>query len=124
MPNTQELVETISNMTVKELVELVEALKEKFGVSGVPVVAGPAAAAPAEESKEEEKATVSVILVSPGDQKVPVVKLIKQLMGVGLKEARDIVENLPKPIKEGISREEAEEIKQQFAALGAQVEIK
>lgn len=123
---TEQLVEEISNLTVKDLVSLVEALKEKFGVTAVPVAAGPAApGAPAPAAEEAAaKTSFDLILVEAGDQKVPLIKLIKQITGLGLKESRDLVEALPKPIKQGIPYAEAEEIKKQLEEIGAKAEIK
>jgi len=124
----EEIIEAIEKMTVLELAELVKALEEKFGVSAaMPVaqvtapVAGPQAAAPAEE---EEKTEFDVILKSAGPQKLQVIKEVRAITGLGLKEAKDLVDNPPKPIKEGISKKEAEEIKAKLEAVGAEVEIK
>jgi large subunit ribosomal protein L7/L12 len=124
---TEQLVEEISNLSVKDLVSLVEALKQRFGVTAVPVAAAPAASgAPAEAAPAEEAAKTSfdLILLESGDQKVPLIKLIKQITGLGLKESRDLVESLPKPIKQGIPYAEAEEIKKQLEEIGAKAEIK
>jgi large subunit ribosomal protein L7/L12 len=124
---TEQLVEEISNLSVKDLVSLVEALKQRFGVTAVPVAAAPAASgAPAEAAPAEEAAKTSfdLILLEAGDQKVPLIKLIKQITGLGLKESRDLVESLPKPIKQGIPYAEAEEIKKQLEEIGAKAEIK
>jgi large subunit ribosomal protein L7/L12 len=124
---TEQLVDEISNLSVKDLVTLVEALKERFGVTAVPVAAGsgsapgPAATAPAEEAA---KTSFDLILLEAGDQKVPLIKLIKQITGLGLKESRDLVESLPKPIKQDIPYADAEEIKKQLEEIGAKTEIK
>ncbi|NLS44821.1 MAG: 50S ribosomal protein L7/L12 [Firmicutes bacterium] len=122
----EEILEAISNMTVLELSELVKAIEEKFGVSAaapIAVAAGPALADPA-APEEEEKTEFDVILVSAGDKKIPVLKVVRELTGLGLKEAKDLVESAPKPIKEGIKKEEAESIKAQLEEVGAGVEIK
>lgn len=123
---TQELLSAIENLKVSELVELVNALKERFGITALPVATGaisagaaPAGGAPA----AEEKTTFNVILTDTGDQKVQVVKLVKSLTGLGLKESKELVDAAPKPIKEGISRDEAEQIKKQLEDLGAKAEI-
>ncbi|MCL1964013.1 MAG: 50S ribosomal protein L7/L12 [Firmicutes bacterium] len=122
----EELISAIESMTVLELAELVKALEEKFGVSAaapVAVAAGPAAAAPAEAV--EEKTEFDVILKDAGAEKIKVIKVVRELVaGLGLKEAKDLVESAPKPIKEGVSKEDAEKIKAKFAEVGAVVEIK
>lgn len=122
----EEIIEAIANMTVLELAELVKAIEEKFGVSAaapVAVAAGPAvAAAPAAEV--EEKTEFDVILVTAGDKKIPVLKVVREITGLGLKEAKDLVEGAPKPVKEGVKKEEAESIKAKLEEAGATVEIK
>jgi len=120
----EEIVAAIGNLTVLELAELVKALEEKFGVTAsAPVIAvAPAAAAPAAE-KVEEKTTFDVILVEASN-KIQALKVVREITGLGLKEAKDLLDSLPKPIKEGVSKEEAEEIKKKFEAVGAKVEIK
>ncbi len=124
--NREELISAIESMTVLELAELVKALEEKFGVSAaapVAVAAGPAAAAPAEAV--EEKTEFDVILKDAGPEKIKVIKVVRELIsGLGLKEAKDLVEAAPKPIKEGVQKDEAEKIKAKFAEVGAVVEIK
>jgi large subunit ribosomal protein L7/L12 len=130
MANVAELVETIKGMTVLELNELVKALQEEFGVSAMamaaPVAAAPgaggAAAAPAEAA--EEKTSFDVILASPGDEKIQVIKVVRQLTNLGLKEAKELVDGAPKSIKEGVSKEEAEQMKAALEEVGAKVEIK
>ncbi len=124
----EEIIEAISNMTVLELSELVKALEEKFGVSAAPVavgaVAAPAQAAPAEEAKEE-KSLFEVVLVDAGGKKVPVIKALREVLpDLGLKEAKEFVDNLPKTIKTNLPKEEAEALKKKFEELGAKVEIK
>jgi large subunit ribosomal protein L7/L12 len=120
----EEIVAAIGNLTVLELAELVKALEEKFGVSAsAPVMAvAPVAAAPAAE-EVEEKTTFDVILVEASN-KIQALKVVREITGLGLKEAKDLLDSLPKPIKEGVSKEEAEDIKKKFEAVGAKVEIK
>ena len=120
----QEILEAIESMTLLQVKELVDAMKEKFGVTGAIAVAGGAAggAAPA---AEEEKTEFDVILKEAGSEKIKVIKVVREVVfGLGLKEAKDIVESAPKTIKEGVSKEEAEKIAEQFKAVGATVEIK
>ncbi len=121
--SVQEIIEAIEKMSLMEINELVEALKEKFGVTGAIAVAGgapAAAAAPAEEQTEFD-----AILVDAGSEKIKVIKAVREVVsGLGLKEAKDFVENLPKALKEGVSKEEAEKVKAQFAEVGAKVEVK
>jgi large subunit ribosomal protein L7/L12 len=122
--SVQEIIEAIEKMSLMEVNELVEALKEKFGVTGAIAVAGGApaagAAAPAEEQTEFD-----AILVDAGSEKIKVIKAVREVVsGLGLKEAKDFVENLPKALKEGVSKEEAEKVKAAFAEVGAKVEIK
>ena len=121
-----QLIEAIKGMTVLELSEMVKALEEEFGVSAAAPVAvaaaGPVAAAAAEP--EEEKTQFDVILAAFGDQKIQVIKVVRALTGLGLKEAKDVVEGAPKPIKEGVTKDEAEDAKKQLEEAGATVEIK
>ena len=121
--SVQEIIEAIEKMSLMEVNELVEALKEKFGVTGAIAVAGgapAAAAAPAEEQTEFD-----AILVDAGSEKIKVIKAVREVVsGLGLKEAKDFVESLPKALKEGVSKEEAEKVKEAFAAVGAKVEVK
>ena len=118
------IVEEIKSLTILELNELVKAVEEEFGVSAAAPVAvagaGAAAAAPAVEEKTE----FDVILTGFGDKKLGVIKVIREITGLGLKEAKDMVEGCPKPVKEGISKEDAEKIKAQLVEAGATVEIK
>ena len=121
-----QMIEAIKGMTVLELSELVKALEEEFGVSAaapVAVAAAPAAGAPAAEA-EEEKTSFDVVLTSFGDQKIQVIKVVRALTGLGLKEAKDVVEGAPKSIKEGVTKDEAEEAKKQLEEAGASVELK
>jgi len=121
-----EIVEMIESLSVLELSQLVKELESKFGVSAaMPVMAGPVAAGGAAPAAVvEEKTEFDVILVDAGQDRINVLKEVRALTGLGLKEAKDFVDNLPKPLKEGVSKEEAEKIKQQFEKLGAKVEIK
>jgi len=125
MSVVEDILSKIESLTLLEAAELVKAMEEKFGVSAaapVAVAAGPAAAAaPAEEAEEVE---VSVILTSCGAAKINVLKEVRAITGLGLKEAKDLVDNAPKPVKEGIKKEEAQEIKAKLEAQGATVEIK
>ena len=120
----QEIIEAIESMTLLQVKELVDEMKEKFGVSGAIAVAGGAAAAgPA--AAEEEKTEFDVVLKEAGSEKIKVIKVVREVVsGLGLKEAKEIVESAPKTIKEGVSKEEAEKIAEQFKAVGATVEIK
>ena len=122
----EDILETISNMTVMEVVELVEAMEEKFGVSAA-VAAAPVAAAGAADTggaAAEEKTEFDVVMSSFGDNKVGVIKVVRAVTGLGLKEAKDMVEGVPSTIKEGANKEEAEDIKKQLEEAGAAVEIK
>jgi large subunit ribosomal protein L7/L12 len=122
-----EIVEAISNMTLLEVAELVKKLEEKFGVSAAAVVAAaPAAAgAPAGPAPAaEEKTEFTVILKSVGPNKINVIKVVREITGLGLKEAKDLVDSAPKPVKEGVSKEEAESIAKKLQEAGAEVEIK
>lgn len=121
----EDILETISNMTVLEIVELVEAMEEKFGVSAA-AMAAPAAAAPAAGGGEaaEEQTEFDVVMSSFGDNKVGVIKVIRAITGLGLKEAKEMVEGAPSTVKEGASKDEAEDIKKQLEEAGAKVEVK
>ncbi|AAM25444.1 MAG: 50S ribosomal protein L7/L12 [Caldanaerobacter subterraneus] len=122
----EEILQAIKNMTVLELAELVKALEEEFGVSAaapVAVAAAPAAGAPA-AAPAEEKTEFDVILQEVGSDKIKVIKVVREITGLGLKEAKDLVDSVPKPIKEGVSKEEANQIKAKFEEVGAKVEIK
>ncbi|WP_424363464.1 50S ribosomal protein L7/L12 [Methylocystis parvus] len=126
MANLEKIVEDLSTLTVLEAAELAKLLEEKWGVSAAAAVAvaaapaaGAAAAAPAEEKTE-----FNVILASAGDKKIEVIKEVRAITGLGLKEAKDLVEGAPKPIKEGASKEEAEKIKATLEKVGAKVELK
>lgn len=118
----EEILETISSMSVMEVVDLISAMEEKFGVSAASVAAVPTAAA--EAPAVEEKTEFDVILTSFGANKVSVIKAVRGFTGLGLKEAKAAVEGAPAPIKEGVSKDEAEEIKKQLEEAGASVEVK
>ncbi len=127
MANLEQLVEDLSKLTVLEAAELAKMLEEKWGVSAaapVAVAAVPGAAAGAAEAAAAEKTEFDVILAAVGDKKINVIKEVRAITGLGLKEAKELVEGAPKPVKEGVSKEEAEKIKQQLEAAGATVEIK
>lgn len=125
----EELVKSIENMTVLELSDLVKVLEEKFGVQvNMPMMAAGAAsqaaigAGPA--AAQEEKSTFTVVLTGAGGNKIAVIKEVRAMTNLGLKEAKDLVDTAPKPIKEGVSKEEAEEMKKKLEAAGAAVELK
>lgn len=124
--NKDQIMEAIENMTVLELSELVKAMEEKFGVSAAaPAVAVAAAgAAPAEGAAAAEKTEFDVVLTEAGDQKIKVIKVVREATGLGLKEAKDLVDNAPKAIKEGISKEEAEKLEAAIKEVGGGVEVK
>jgi len=117
----EELIGAIENMTVLELAELVKALQEKFGVSAAAPVAAPAAGGAA---AVEEKTAFDVVLKSAGDKKIQVIKVVRELTGLGLKEAKEVVDAAPKAIKEGVTKDEADKLKGLLEAEGAVVEIK
>ena len=119
------IVEEIKSLTILELNELVKAVEEEFGVSAAaPVAVAGAGAAAAAAAPVEEKTEFDVILTGFGDKKLGVIKVIREITGLGLKEAKDMVEGCPKPVKEGISKDDAEKIKAQLTEAGATVEIK
>ncbi len=126
MANKEELLEAIGNMTVLELAEFVEAFKTKFGVTAVVAAAGAPAAGggAAAPAAAEEKTEFDVILTGAGAKKIQVIKVVRELTSLGLKEAKDLVDNPPKPVKEGVSKEEAEQIKAKLEEQGATVELK
>ena len=118
--NKEQILEAIKAMTVLELNDLVKAIEEEFGVTAaapVAVVAGGAAAA-------EEKTEFDVVLASAGQEKIKVIKVVREITGLGLKEAKEVVDNAPKALKEGVSKEEAETIKAKLEEVGASVEVK
>jgi len=122
--NKEDILEAISNMTVLEIVDLISAMEEKFGVSAaaatVAVAAGPAAAA----AVVEEKTEFDVVMASFGENKVGVIKAVREITGLGLKEAKDLVESAPVTVKEGIAKADAETMKKKLEDAGAKVEIK
>ena len=121
----EDILETISNMSVMEVVDLIEAMEEKFGVSAaaqVAVAAGPAAGGDA--AAAEEKSEFDVVLTGFGESKVPVIKAVREITGLGLKEAKDLVEGTPAAVKEGVEKAEAEEIQKKLEEAGASVELK
>jgi len=121
----EDVIEFIANMSVLELSELVKEMEEKFGVSAAaPVAMMAAPAGDAGGAKTEEKTEFDVILTAFGDKKIQVIKEVRAITGLGLKDAKTLVDDAPKPVKEGIAKEDAEKIKAQLEAAGAQVELK
>ena len=123
MEKIEKLIEEIDSLTVVELNDLVKAIEEKYGVSAV-AAAAPAAGGAAAGAAAEEKSSFDVVLAEAGDQKIKVIKVVRDATGLGLKEAKDLVDGAPKTIKEGASKEEAEDLKAKFAEVGAVVELK
>ena len=119
MEKIEKIIEEIDSLTVVELNDLVKAIEEKYGVSAVAAAAPAAGAAAA-----EEKTSFDVVLAEAGDQKIKVIKVVRDATGLGLKEAKELVDGAPKTVKEGASKEEAEELKAKFAEVGAVVELK
>ncbi|MFR1672607.1 MAG: 50S ribosomal protein L7/L12 [Candidatus Gastranaerophilaceae bacterium] len=124
MSNVETILESIEKLTLLEAAELVKAMEEKFGVSAAAPVAVAAAPAAAAEAAADEPTEVTVILASAGANKIAVLKEVKTITGLGLKETKDLVDGAPKPIKENIKKEEAEAIKKTLEAAGATIEIK
>jgi large subunit ribosomal protein L7/L12 len=124
MADLKSFAEQLVNLTVKEVNELAQILKDEYGIEPAAAVAAPAAGGGAGAPAAAEKTTFDVILVDAGAAKLGVVKVVKDLTGLGLKEAKDLVDGAPKPIKEGISKEEAESLKKQLEEAGAKVEVK
>jgi large subunit ribosomal protein L7/L12 len=127
MANIEKIVDELSNLTVMEAAELSKALEEKWGVSAaaaVAVAAPGAAVSDADGNAATEKSEFDVILTAVGDKKINVIKEVRTITGLGLKEAKDLVEAAPKPVKEGASKDEAEEIKKKLEEAGASVEVK
>jgi|SRR6201991_2652141 large subunit ribosomal protein L7/L12 len=125
MADLQKIVDELSTLTVLEAADLAKMLEEKWGVSAaaaVAVAAGPAAGGGA--AAAEEKTEFTVVLAAAGDKKIEVIKEVRALTGLGLKEAKDLVEGAPKPVKEGVNKEEAEKIKATLEKVGAKVELK
>jgi large subunit ribosomal protein L7/L12 len=123
--STDEWIEELKTISVIELSERIKALEEEFGVSAT-AIAAPAPAAPAagEEEGEEESTTVDVVLTAPGDKKIQVIKAVRAATGLGLKEAKALVDSAPKAVKEGLEREEAEQLKSDLEEAGGEVELK
>ncbi len=124
----EEIIQAIEQMTVKDLAELVKALEERFGVSAqvaapVAVAVAPQAGAPA-ATAAPEKTTFDVVITNAGQQKIQLIKVVKDITGKGLKECKDLVDNVPAVVKSGVSREEAEDLKKKLEAAGAEVQIK
>lgn len=119
-----EILETISNMTVMQVVDLISAMEEKFGVSAAAAVAAAPAAAADAGAAAEEQTEFDVVMTSFGANKVSVIKAVRAITGLGLKEAKDLVESAPSSIKEGASKDEAEDVKKQLEEAGASVEVK
>ena len=120
----EDILDTISKMTVMEVVDLISAMEEKFGVTAAAAVAAAPAAAAGGGAAAEEKTEFNVIMTAFGDNKVNVIKVIRTITGLGLKEAKDMVEGAPSTVKEGVDKKEAESIKKQLEEAGAKVEIK
>ncbi len=125
-PKVGEIIETISGLTVLELAELVKALEDKFGVSAAApmMMAGAMPGAGGGEAAAEEQTEFSVMLNAAGDKKIQVIKVVREITSLGLKEAKALVDEAPKAVKEGVTKQEAEEIQGKLAEAGAQVEIK
>ena len=119
--NKEEMIEEIKKMTVVELSELVKAIEEEFGVSAVAAAAPAAGAAGA--AAAEEKTSFNVVLTEAGDQKIKVIKVVRDATGLGLKEAKELVDGAPKTVKENVSKEEAEDLKAKFTEVGAVIEL-
>ncbi len=127
MANLEKIVDDLSSLTVLEAAELAKLLESKWGVSAaaaVAVAAGPAGGAAPAAAAAEEKTEFSVVLAAVGDKKIEVIKEVRAVTGLGLKEAKDLVESAPKPLKEGATKEEAEKIKATLEKVGAKVELK
>ena len=124
--DTDKLVEQLGGMTVLDLVELKNKLEEEWGVTAAAPVAVAAAAAPGGDgaAAAEEQSTFDVVLTAAGGQKIQVIKVVRAVTGLGLKEAKDLVEGAPKPVKEGVSKDESEKLKAQLEKVGAKVELK
>jgi large subunit ribosomal protein L7/L12 len=122
--NKEQIIEVIKSMTILELNELVKACEEEFGVSAAAPVAVVGAAAGGAAAEVEEQSEFTVVLASPGAEKIKVIKVVREITGLGLKEAKELVDKAPSNIKEGISKEEAEEIKTKLTDAGASVELK
>src|SRR5438552_10062477 len=127
MPSTQEWIDELKSISVADLAERIKALEEEFGVSATAVAAAAPAAAGGgggDGAGEEESSTVDVVLTAPGDKKIQVIKAVKNATGLGLKEAKALVDASPKPVKEGLERDEAEQLKKELEEAGGEVELK
>jgi len=126
MSNVEKVISLLEGMTMVEVDELVKTLEDKFGISAAmpTIVAGAPAAAPAAAAAEEEKTEFDVILSGAGDKKIQVIKVVRQITGLGLKEAKDLVDGAPKPVKEKISKNEAQDIRTKLEEVGAIIEVK
>jgi large subunit ribosomal protein L7/L12 len=124
MADLQKIVDDLSSLTVLEAAELAKLLEEKWGVSAAAAVAVAAAPAGGGAAAAEEKTEFTVVLASAGDKKIEVIKEVRAITGLGLKEAKDLVEGAPKPVKDGVSKDEAEKIKVQLEKAGAKIELK
>ncbi|MCB1214740.1 MAG: 50S ribosomal protein L7/L12 [Deltaproteobacteria bacterium] len=120
----EEILEAVGNMTLLQVADLVKAFEEKFGVSAAAPVAVAAGGAAAGGEAAEEQTEFTVVLASAGDNKIAVIKEVRAITGLGLKEAKELVEGAPKPVKEGVSKEEAGKVKEQLEKAGAKVELK
>ena len=123
MEKIEKLLEEIDSLTVVELADLVKAIEEKYGVSAV-AAAAPVAGGAVAGAAAEEKSSFDVVLTDAGDQKIKVIKVVRDATGLGLKEAKDLVDGAPKTVKEGVAKEEAEDLKAKFTEVGAVVELK
>ena len=123
MEKIEKLIEEIDALTVVELADLVKAIEEKYGVSAV-AAAAPVAGGVGAGEAAEEKSSFDVVLAEAGDQKIKVIKVVRDATGLGLKEAKELVDGAPKTVKEGVAKEEAEELKAKFSEVGAVVELK
>ena len=119
-----QILELVKGLTILELADLVKALEEEFGVSAAPVAAAPVAGAGAAAPAAEEKTEFDVILKAAGASKLNVIKVVREITGLGLKDAKDLVEGAPKTVKEAVAKDEAEKIAEQLKAAGAEVEVK
>lgn len=120
----EDILDTISKMSVMDVVELVKSMEDKFGVSAAVAVAAPAAGGAGSAAAVEEKTEFNVILAKAGDNKINVIKVVREITGLGLKEAKDLVESAPKAVKEGIAKAQADELKKKLEDAGASVEVK
>ena len=120
-----EIIEAVEQMTILELSELVKALEDKFGVTAAaPMMAAAASAVIPEASVQEEQTEFDVVLIGTGDKKIQVIKVVREVTGLGLKEAKDVVDSAPKAVKEKVSKQEAEEVKKRLEEVGANVEVR